>query len=87
MRAIPQTSCSDNDEVDNIRGIVRYDATSTATPTTSAYSYTDSCDDEDVSDLVPYLSMTVDDYTTENGEAVTVGKQNSLFKWYMNAET
>lgn len=27
--------------------------------------------------------MTVDDYTTENSEAVTVGKKSNLFKWYM----
>jgi hypothetical protein len=37
MRAIPQESCSNNDNVDNILGIVRYDSSSTADPTTSAY--------------------------------------------------
>ncbi|CZR56712.1 related to laccase precursor [Phialocephala subalpina] len=59
MRAIPQESCSDNDNVDNILGIVRYDSTSTSDPTSTAYTYSDSCDDEDISTLVPYLSNQV----------------------------
>ncbi|KAF8857516.1 putative extracellular dihydrogeodin oxidase/laccase [Acephala macrosclerotiorum] len=59
MRAIPQETCSDNDNVDNILGIVRYDSTSTSDPTSTAYTYSDSCDDEDISTLVPYLSSQV----------------------------
>ncbi len=35
MRAIPQEACSDNDNVDNILGIIRYDSSSTSDPTTS----------------------------------------------------
>jgi Multicopper oxidase len=56
MRAIPQEACSDNDSTDNIKGIVYY-GDSASTPTTTGYTYTDSCDDENLSDLVPYLSQ------------------------------
>lgn len=84
MRAIPQVACSDNDSTDNIKGIVYY-GNSTTTPTTTGYSYTDSCDDEDVSNLVPVLSKTVDTSAWDELETVTVGKNSAnLFRWYMN---
>jgi FtsP/CotA-like multicopper oxidase with cupredoxin domain len=87
MRAIPQTFCSDNDNADDIKGIVRYDSTSTTDPTTDAYDYTDNCDDEDLSNLVPYLALNAQDVTTSDEEAVTVGKSNNLFKWFMSGTT
>ena len=87
IRAIPQTECSDNDNADNIKGILKYDSTDSTEPTTSAYTYTDSCDDEDVSDLVPYYALDASDDATEDDFAVTVGKSNNLFKWYMAATT
>ena len=43
-----------------MKGIVRY-GVSTDDPTTSAWSYTDSYDDEDPTNLVPYLSLNVSD--------------------------
>ncbi len=87
IRAIPQTACSDNDNADNIKGILKYDSTDSTEPITSAYSYTDSCDDEDVSDLVPYYALDAIDDSTEDDFAVTVGRSNNLFKWYMAATT
>ncbi|CZR69397.1 related to laccase precursor [Phialocephala subalpina] len=87
MRAIPQIACSDNDNADNIKGIVKYDSSDSTEPTTSAYTYTDSCDDEDVSDLVPYLSKDASTDSVEDDFAVTVGKSNNVFKWYMAATT
>lgn len=51
LRAIPQSACSDNDNTDDIKGIIHY-GSSTDTPSTSAYDYTDACVDEDSSDLV-----------------------------------
>ena len=87
MRAIPQTACSDNDNADNIKGIVKYDSSDSTEPTTSAYTYTDSCDDEDVSDLVPYLSKDASTDSVEDDFAVTVGRSNNVFKWYMAATT
>ncbi|KAK1236889.1 hypothetical protein MKX08_007837 [Trichoderma sp. CBMAI-0020] len=87
MRAIPQSACSSNNNLDDIRGIVYY-GSSAGTPTTTGYSYTDSCDDEDASNLVPYVSKSVSSQTTTVGEAVTLGKNsNNLFKWYLNSTT
>jgi FtsP/CotA-like multicopper oxidase with cupredoxin domain len=87
MRAIPQTECSDNDNADNIKGIVRYDSTDTTDPDTAAYTYTDSCDDEDISSLVPYYAMDASTDAEEDDFAVTVGRSGGLFKWYMAATT
>lgn len=84
MRAIPQESCSDNDNVDNILGIVRYDGSSTADPTTSAYSdLTDSCDDEDSANLVPYVAIDVGTVTAEDDEEAGLTFSTSI-KWTMN---
>ncbi|CAI7588021.1 unnamed protein product [Penicillium palitans] len=84
MRAIPQSACSDNDSTDNIKGIVYYGSTA-STPTTTAYTYTDSCDDEDVSDLVPYLSQSASAPYYNSSEPVTLGTNSeSLFRWKMN---
>ncbi len=84
MRAIPQVACSDNESTDNIKGIVYY-GDSTTTPTTTGYSYMDSCTDEDAANLVPMISKTVDTSFWDNDEAVTLGRNtDNLFRWYMN---
>lgn len=86
MRAIPQSACSENDSSDDIKGIVRYDSSSTDDPDTDAYDYDDDCIDEDVSDLVPIVSQTVGTLsntdTDDNDVAVAVAKNTAgLFKW------
>ncbi|KAK3368780.1 Cupredoxin [Podospora didyma] len=86
MRAIPQVACSENDSTDNIRGVVHY-GDSTGTPTTTGFTYTDACDDEALSNLVPALSKTVDDETDEILESVTVGQTNNVFRWFLNSTT
>ncbi|KKY33196.1 putative multicopper oxidase [Diaporthe ampelina] len=87
MRAIPQTACSDNDNADNIKGIISY-GTTVSTPSTTAYDYTDSCDDEDVSTLVPYLSKTVSGSTWDVEEPATVAtNDDGYFRWYLNSTT
>ncbi|KAG6354548.1 hypothetical protein INS49_004565 [Diaporthe citri] len=87
MRAIPQTACSDNDNADNIKGIISY-GTTVSTPSTTAYDYTDSCDDEHVSTLVPCLSKTVSGSTWDIDEAATVSKNDDgYFRWYLNSTT
>ncbi|UZP36623.1 hypothetical protein NXS19_004439 [Fusarium pseudograminearum] len=84
MRAIPQSACSDNDSTDNIKGIVYY-GDSPDTPSTTAYDYTDGCDDE-TDNLVPYISKTVDDANWSDLETATVGKNTAgLFKWQLNS--
>ncbi|KAI9048532.1 hypothetical protein LZ554_007365 [Drepanopeziza brunnea f. sp. 'monogermtubi'] len=88
IRAIPQVACSDNDNADNILGIMMYDSTDTTEPSTSPYTYTDSCDDEAMTDLVPYVSKTVSSSADESDDlAVSVSKSNNVFKWYMAGTT
>lgn len=87
LRAIPQESCSDNDNVDNILGIIRYDSTSTDEPTTTAYDLLDSCDDEDASNLVPHLSIDIGDLSSEDDEVAAISRSGRSFKWLMNSES
>lgn len=85
LRAIPQEACSETSAVDNVKGIIRYDSSSTADPTTSAYSYTDSCADEDSSNLVPYLPLNASDtYTYGEDEEVAVQVTDNALLWTMN---
>ncbi|KAJ5767597.1 hypothetical protein N7533_000180 [Penicillium manginii] len=85
MRAIPQSACSETDATDKVKGIIRYDNSSTADPTTSAYSYTDSCADEDPSNLIPYLKVDASEtYTYKTGENVEVQVTDNAMLWLMN---
>jgi FtsP/CotA-like multicopper oxidase with cupredoxin domain len=85
LRAIPQEACSETDAVDNVKGIIRYDSTSTTDPTTFAYGYTDSCADEASSDLVPYLAINASEtYTYDASERVSVEVTDNAILWTMN---
>lgn len=85
IRAIPQTACSDNDNADNIKGIISY-GTTVSTPTTTGYDYTDSCEDEDVSTLVPYLSKTVSGSNWDIDEAASITtNDDGYFRWRLNS--
>lgn len=84
IRAIPQEACSDNDNVDNILGIIRYNSTSTADPTSTGYTTEDSCADEDASDLVPYLAMDVGTEVAENDETAAVAVSGTSILWTLN---
>ncbi|OIW23743.1 hypothetical protein CONLIGDRAFT_692523 [Coniochaeta ligniaria NRRL 30616] len=88
LRAIPQSACSDNSNADNIRGIIYYGDT-LSTPTTTGYTYTDSCADETQSQTVtPYISQSVSSAQWNDLEAATVGFNSAgLFKWYLNSTT
>lgn len=77
MRAIYQTWCNgvDNDNKDNILGIVRYegsDATQDPTSTISS-QINDSCGDEDYDKLVPHLALDV---------GTAVQEKNLNIQWY-----
>jgi FtsP/CotA-like multicopper oxidase with cupredoxin domain len=84
MRAVPQVTCSNNDNTDDIKGIVRYDSTSTDDPTTTAYTATDNCDGESYSNLVPYLSKTVGSSSSDDDLPVSIATTDSKFYWYIN---
>ncbi|KAF2102300.1 hypothetical protein NA57DRAFT_35573 [Rhizodiscina lignyota] len=90
MRAIPQSSCSENANADDIKGIIRYDSSSTSDPTSTGYSNNNECVDEDSSNLVPYLSQTVGTITdSDTGDDLSVALSTSgnLFKWRIGSTT
>lgn len=88
LRAYPQESCSETDALDNIKGIIRYNASSTDEPTSSAWAYTDSCEDEEPTDLVPYLALNASDaYDYRNDETVSVQVTDNALLWIMNSST
>ena len=82
LRGIPLESCSENDNFDNILGIVRYDSTSIDDPTTSTYAFTDSCNDEAFGTVVPYLALATSTADFEDDEAVTLSKVDNTIFWY-----
>lgn len=86
MRAIPQTACSNNDNPDNIKGIVRYStSTSSEDPQTTGYDYSNECVDEDMDDLVPWVSKNAKSGTSLR-EGVTLGRNSDNYnRWYMNS--
>ncbi|KAH8846986.1 hypothetical protein MCOR27_008448 [Pyricularia oryzae] len=88
MRAIPQSACSENDNANNIRGIVYYGQASDKVPTTTGYHYEDSCDDEDPANLVPHLAKDVGASTWADTETASVAfNEENLFRWYLNTTT
>jgi FtsP/CotA-like multicopper oxidase with cupredoxin domain len=88
LRAIPPTSCSESSATDKVKGIIRYDAASSADPTTSAYNYTDSCEDESQSDLVPYVALNASDtYAYGTCENFEVQVTDNGLLWLMNKTT
>ncbi|KAJ5318353.1 hypothetical protein N7476_004773 [Penicillium atrosanguineum] len=86
MRSIPQIECSKNVNVDNIKGIMTYN-NKARTPTTSAFNFTDSCIDEDMSNLVPIVTKSVSSTEWSLMEDVTETKSNNLFRWHLNTTT
>lgn len=91
MRAEPATACSSTNEMQsNIKGIVYY-GDSAGTPTTTAYtgaSDTD-CLDEDLSNLIPYLSLDAESPYYTDDETVSLGTDSTgvLFRWFIEGNT
>ncbi|PVI01802.1 laccase-like multicopper oxidase [Periconia macrospinosa] len=87
MRAIPQSACSDVANEDDVKGIIYYEG-STQEPSTSGYSYVDSCDDE-TENLVPHISKTVGATAGTTADTpVSVGtNSDKMFRWYLNSTT
>ncbi|PWW73655.1 laccase 2 [Tuber magnatum] len=89
MRAVPQLSCfTMNSQQYNIRGIVRYDS-STLDPTSSSWSITDQCEEEEEDNLVPIVKDNVgsanseEDFQLSLSPASTGGKLPA-FQWTVN---
>lgn len=90
MRAIAQTACSNNASPNNIKGIIRYDSTSTADPTTSVTSAAsvDECVDEPTASLVPYLKIDASDLADVSTDfSVAIGSTAGVFTWSMGDST
>lgn len=82
LRAVPDSFCSDNDNSDDIKGIIHYDS-STGTPETSSQVYDQlDCFGELPKNLVPYLSLDASTSAAiEDDLAVSVSKNSAkLFK-------
>ncbi|APA07387.1 hypothetical protein SS1G_13036 [Sclerotinia sclerotiorum 1980 UF-70] len=87
IRAIPQASCSENNNPSNIKGILHY-GSSTGLPKTTGYNFTDECVDEPPTSLIPFVPKTVSSSSKSADEAVTIAQNsNKLFKWYLNNST
>ncbi|KKY29948.1 putative multicopper oxidase [Diaporthe ampelina] len=88
LRAIAQTSCSNNDNPGDIKGIVRYDSTSTADPTSQANDNAaiDECIDE--TSLVPYVKVDASDLADVSTDfSVAVAASAGRFYWSMGNTT
>jgi hypothetical protein len=81
-------SCSGNGNPANITGIVRYDSSSTADPTTTAVTAERSCGDEPLTSLVPYLAMNVGNFS-DNAviEEALSSTSGGIFNWTLNSST
>lgn len=88
LRAGWVSACSTNDNPNDMTGIVRYDASSTADPTTTGITVGTYCGDEPAASLVPYLSLSVGDYTDAdvNEEALSF-VANNAFTWTINSSS
>lgn len=88
LRAIAQTACSNNDNPGDIKGIVRYDSTSTEDPTSQANdnASTDECVDE--TSLVPYVKVDASDLADVSTDfSVAVAASAGRFYWSMGNNT
>jgi FtsP/CotA-like multicopper oxidase with cupredoxin domain len=89
LRSVPQKACSAaHTYPDNMRAIIRYDASSTADPTSEPWTFPlDNCDDERASNLVPVLHL--DAGQKDKYESLTLGLTtiNGHFRWTLNENT
>lgn len=97
MRSIPQLNCTKTTNVDDVLGIVRYttsangtatdDSDATSLPTTTGYTYTDSCADEDSANLVPYLTVDPAVSYDVRDDEVTAVINGDVVSWTMGGSS
>jgi FtsP/CotA-like multicopper oxidase with cupredoxin domain len=81
-----QSACAPNNNPNNFNGIVRYDAKSTAVPTTTGITVGDSCGDEPLASLVPYSPLDLgSDYVLVE-EEVGIALKGYL-QWTLNSSS
>jgi FtsP/CotA-like multicopper oxidase with cupredoxin domain len=86
LRAGWQSLCGTNLNAANAVGIVRYDASSTADPTTTYVALAESCQDEPLTNLVPYVPLTVGEAYSENILDLAF-KFDNAFLWTINTSS
>ncbi|KAK0734746.1 laccase precursor [Lasiosphaeria miniovina] len=84
LRAGWVSACATNSNPDGMTGIVRYDSSSTADPTsTSNVTASTTCYDEPLASLVPHLALDVTNIPTITTEDLSF-KVDTYFKWTVN---
>lgn len=87
VRAIPQKTCSDNDNANDIRGILRY-SSSSADPVSKPYLFPDDCDDMSMSTLVPYLPLSVGSQSASEDLPITAQiSSDRVVQWLIQGST
>ncbi|KAJ4421842.1 laccase, multicopper oxidase, benzenediol:oxygen oxidorectuctase [Gnomoniopsis sp. IMI 355080] len=88
LRAKWNTACSNNQNPDGITGIVRYDSSSSADPTTvSTVTKTESCGDEPLTNLVPHLSLDVGTINEIASQSMSFATGGEWFQWTLNGSS
>jgi FtsP/CotA-like multicopper oxidase with cupredoxin domain len=88
LRAYPDTACSAVNEMEtDIKGVIRYDATSTLDPASTPYGYTNDCADEDPSNLVPFVAIDIAGPDTLETFDLDFNATTGLWKWTLNGNT
>lgn len=81
-------ACSTINNADDITGIVRYDASSTADPTSaSTVTASTSCGDEPYASIVPYLALDVGTIAAEADEVLSFAASAAAFTWTINSSS
>lgn len=81
-------ACGTINRADDITGIVRYDASSTADPTSvSTVTESSSCGDEPVESIVPHVAIDVGTITTEADEVLSFAATATAFTWTINSSS
>lgn len=82
-------ACATNGNPDGITGIIRYDNTSTADPTTTKdFATKDTCNDEPVANLVPYLPLNVGSTYNEIAlQELDFATGGPWFQWTLNGSS
>ena len=83
LQAIPQNTCSDNDNASNIKSIVYYVCSPIADPTTEAFPMPDNCDDKPMDSLVSALSFSPspNPFSTQKSTPAILSLANYYFRW------
>jgi len=88
MRAIYHSDCTSIDDyLDDIKGIIRYDSTSTDDPTSSSPTFTAQCVDEDASNLVPYVAQSVGAANSTYNTDLNYTYPDDIWMWTFNSSS